>query len=551
MVAKIVPSDDIIRLDYPNKVNEGDMRRPTKPAELKEKFKSLNKIPFRQSCVVEVLFKFYPREVLLTQLKEAVRDSQGPQQFKTNIGILQKKGAIGLKTKNGKTYVKLSKPAYLRLLDYNKKQRRIEQPFLIRDEKSIAFAVQPKLENNRKNGKNGNVSSVHRWYGYLEAFSSDLVRTKIKEYDINNKKIVFDPFCGSGTVLVDACMLGIPSVGVDANPAMIKISEIKTSLDVKPKEFGEQAKKVVKKIRKNMAEQLKVDQCPPLRRMPDMERRSWFDEFTLKKVDYAWNEIITIKNKEIKGLFELALITTLRKCSNVQFAPGTSFYPYREKPSFLATYWKKLTDMYFDLKEVKDLKRENTELIVDDSRFLAKLDPSYKFDFLITSPPYPNDLEYTAQTRLELYLMGVAKNMPDVLKIKKGLIVGSTKQVWKHSNNGNHIYHFETIKDVTGRIAEGLADKNWGFNYPKMVEEYFGDIYLHLKSTKPFLNVGAPALYVVGDQSIKGVLIPVADILGEIAQELGYSLEKIELYRIRRSTGQVSNLREKIVCLSA
>ena len=62
-------------------------------------------------------------------------------------------------------------------------------------------------------------------------------------------------------------------------------------------------------------------------------------------------------------------------------------------------------------------------------------------------------------------------------------------------------------------------------------------------------EMNARFLLVVGDQTIKGVYIPVCDILIEMANELGYSDAHKEWFRIRRSTGHNIDLPEEIVIL--
>jgi len=82
-----------------------------------------------------------------------------------------------------------------------------------------------------------------------------------------------------------------------------------------------------------------------------------------------------------------------------------------------------------------------------------------------------------------------------------------------------------------------------------MVREYFGDMYLCMKEFFPLLKSSSYFLLVVGDQTIKGVYIPVCDILIEMAAEIGYINCRKELFRIRRSTGHNIELPEEIVII--
>src|SRR3990172_3034545 len=53
---------------------------------------------------------------------------------------------------------------------------------------------------------------VHRLHPYLGKFVPQLVEIFLRKY---NPKFVCDPFCGSGTTLVEALALGIDSFGSD------------------------------------------------------------------------------------------------------------------------------------------------------------------------------------------------------------------------------------------------------------------------------------------------------------------------------------------------
>lgn len=206
--------------------------------------------------------------------------------------------------------------------------------------------------------------------------------------------------------------------------------------------------------------------------------------------------------------------------------------------------------MYNDLKSIqKHNHYGKSKLITDTCLNAANYINPNTIDFIVTSPPYPNDLEYTRQTRLELYLLDFVKSMDEVQQIKRKMVKGSTKLIFKESNSEKFAMKFEDVKIVSELIYEQTKEKNWGFDYPRMVREYFGDMYLCMKEFFDLMKDNANFLLVVGDQTIKGVYIPVCDILIKMAQEIGYKNCRKELFRMRRSTGHDILLPEEIVII--
>jgi hypothetical protein len=72
----------------------------------------------------------------------------------------------------------------------------------------------------------------------------------------------------------------------------------------------------------------------------------------------------------------------------------------------------------------------------------------------------------------------------------------------------------------------------------------------HLADLRAVLKPGAYLAYVVGDQaSYLRVMIRTGQLLGEIAQSLGYELDRIDLFRTRFATATRDMLREEVVVL--
>ena len=392
---------------------------------------------------------------------------------------------------------------------------------------------------------------IHKWYGYLEDFPYWLIEDKIKEYNVQKGCLVLDPFCGSGTTLVAANMLHIDAIGFDTNPLMAFVSEVKTTWDI---DLERLKKQIVFVTEKFLGEVKDLDHIAFLdkfiEKMPKKEINQWLSPILQREVSILKSIILNVKDEKSRKLLLLALSKSCFEASYVSLCPGTTFYPFREKGEFWDIFSETVIRMFDDLKLIQQYNHFGQSKVINDTCLNAqKYIDKNSVDFIVTSPPYPNDLEYTRQTRLELYLLDFVDSMADIQKLKRKMVKSSTKLIFKESDSAKAVQHFSEISYVADSIYQQTKDKNWGFDYPRMVREYFGDMYLCMREIYPLLTNGGHFLLVVGDQTVKGVLIPVGDILATLAKSIGYNNCRKELFRIRRSTNHRVPLPEEIVIL--
>lgn len=392
---------------------------------------------------------------------------------------------------------------------------------------------------------------VHQWYDYLEDFPFSLLEESIQKYDLKRGKLVLDPFCGSGTTLVSSNFFGLNAIGIDANPLMCFVSQAKTTWDIQIDELQNIFKNITTRFieiaRDIRHYQFKNDFLDV---MPKRELNQWINERMQKEVALMKDLIQKVNCEKIRRLLLVILGKSAFDSSYVALCPGTTFYPHRQKEPFFNVFCKKMAQVYKDLETIQRFDNYGKTKVFNRSALeTSSFIDEESIDFIITSPPYPNDLEYTRQTRLELYLLDFVKSMEDVQRLKRMMIKGSTKLIYKEDDFGSHVKKFQSIQDIADRIGEALSDKNWGFDYPRMIREYFGGMYISLKEFYKVMKKGSCNLQVVGDQTYKNIVIPVGKIFVELAKDIGYSDAHIELFRTRRSTTHEIPLPEEIVVI--
>jgi len=76
--------------------------------------------------------------------------------------------------------------------------------------------------------------AAHDWYRFVLSFSPHLFREYVQRFALDSDRRVLDPFCGTGITLVECKKLGIPSVGIEANPMAFFASQVKVDWGIDP-----------------------------------------------------------------------------------------------------------------------------------------------------------------------------------------------------------------------------------------------------------------------------------------------------------------------------
>ena len=119
----------------------------------------------------------------------------------------------------------------------------LEQKFDVHDE----VALFSKLVNFSKNKD----TPYHGWFKYREGFSHVLIKELLERSGIGQDEYVLDPFCGSGTTVVEAALNGYSGIGIDINPMSAFIS------DVKCRSYTDEEVTTILKLTKTLVELLK------------------------------------------------------------------------------------------------------------------------------------------------------------------------------------------------------------------------------------------------------------------------------------------------------
>lgn len=322
--------------------------------------------------------------------------------------------------------------------------------------------------------------------------SQNILKILNKHIKINT---LFDPFMGSGTVLVEGMLDNIPQVyGTDLNPLAVLMSKVKTTLlsieqltiidDFKSKlkyiqsktnncadEFenyikntlnlditakkgwGDNADKYIREYFKNKNISFNFQSFKNL--------GFWFTPRTIILLQTIKDLIIKIQDTSVKNFVLLVFSETVRIVSNTR---NGEFKLFRMKQEKVAIFRPDVFEEFFKILDRNVLKMQHFAAVCknskskvtinfDDTRKLDTI-PDNSIDLVITSPPYGDSrttVAYGQFSRLSLQWLDLNyTTQKDVVVIDKNLLGGKPythKEQW-------HFLGSKTLVDTLEKIAQ-------------------------------------------------------------------------------------------------
>lgn len=432
-------------------------------------------------------------------------------------------------------------------------------------------ALQPVRENNKLRAED---YSVHDWYRFVLSYPPHLVRDYLTRFRVDSSTTVLDPFCGTGTTLVECRKLGIGSVGIEANPMPSFACRVKLDWDVDPDDLLRHAQKIAEIATDRLEDEglpeggdLPLFDAKPrklragtmLRTLPqhleDLLLTDSISPVPLHRTLLLLDVLQEYKDKRLSGHERLALAKALVfSISNLDFGPEVGVGKAKSDVPAVTLWLHAVQGMVSDLRAVRKWPSAEGVVYHADARQMLRVLRPDSIDAVITSPPYPNEKDYTRTTRLESVLLGFIRSKQDLRALKQDLVRSNTRGVYVRDRDDLFVADHDGIQDIAEAIEERriALKKTSGFEklYARVTKLYFGGMARHLSELRSVLRPGAHLAYVVGDQaSYLRVMIRTGQLLASIAESLGYEVEGIDLFRTRLATATKEQLREEVVLL--
>jgi len=353
---------------------------------------------------------------------------------------------------------------------------------------------------------------THCFHTYPAMMIPQVAGRILDEFGKNNS-LLFDPYCGTGTSLVEANLRGINAIGTDINPLARLIAKVKTTiislklLDLYLKDFNDfvfSIRLCGRKIKPKIPNFKNIDY--------------WFKKETQYWLAVIKEYIEKINNKEIQDFFKVAFSETVREVSltrNSEFKLYRMTHKQIEKfnPDVLSIMIKKLIQNRNGMVEYVSIKKNKAVSQIYDFNTVYQIPenilPPHSIDIVVTSPPYGDSrttVAYGQFSRLSNQWLG----FEEINEVDKRSMGGTRKKEFKN-------FDFEPLDKVLLKIAE--IDKKRVYD----VISFYMNYEESIANVSKVVKVGGIVAYVVGNRRVKGIEIPNDEITKVFFERNGFT----------------------------
>lgn len=388
--------------------------------------------------------------------------------------------------------------------------------------------------------------ATHGIHPYKGKFYPQLAKSLMNISGVTSGGTIFDPFCGSGTTLLEGMLNGLVAYGCDMNPLAAKIATAKTAIFSVNRGITEHAIRSLLETLRQGKTRLKStrDQFDP-KVLSELD--NWFPARVLDKLEWALSQIRLYGDQTIVDFCEVVLSSVIREVSQqdptdlrirrrkdpLTDAPVIELFAERLEAQLarLTKYWSVAGRQPGPLHRPVVLQADSREKTT-----FARIGISAgSIDCVITSPPYATALPYIDTDRLSLMaIMGIESSVRSGLEEN---LTGSREIRRKNREQFEdelmtaaafNLLPKPVVLALRKLLAANRASEV-GFrreNMAALLWRYFLDMRANLENVAEILRPGAPAYYVVGDSRTQAgdswVPIKTCQHIAEIAEMVGF-----------------------------
>ena len=372
-------------------------------------------------------------------------------------------------------------------------------------------------------GKVGNRDvSTHWLHSYPAKMFHRIPQQILSALDRNGDAVVLDPFCGSGTVLIEAALRGNDAIGIDINPLARLLTKVK-STQLPTRELHRLSDLLLARAR-----------TYPVSNLNDEILDFWFKREAQVPLFQLRRAIYDIRNPTYRNFFLITFSSIIRRCSladptipppvrlsQARIHKGNA--RYRRHFALAQTLTSQTVYDHFYTALSNNIRRigqlnlcpnlGRIRVLESRTEAAATTLPRHSVDLILTSPPYCGAQKYVRTVRLELYWLGY--NKLEIAAVDRKTL--GTERISKARDidpllNGN-VRQDALVRDV------------WDKNPVRatMLSAYFHYLERFLRECHRVLRPTGDAFVTLGTSHVAEVRVDMADYFSRLAEDIGFT----------------------------
>lgn len=393
---------------------------------------------------------------------------------------------------------------------------------------------------------------------------------------------LFDPFSGSGTVLVEGLLSGIPNVvGNDINPLALFLAKVKTTqLDISMLQSA--TNKLLDSIRSRYEQYiLQIDSVDDVLtnayeldltakhgwgdnaphylteyceknnvdiNVPSFKNIGyWFKPRVILLLQIIKDEINKIEDNNMRNFAFVAFSESIRLVSNRR---NGEFKMFRMPPVKVAKFvpdvikefstilQRNIEKMNAFVEACSDTGANSKVTIFQNNATVLQDVLNESIDLVVTSPPYGDSrttVAYGEYSRLSLQWLGIDNlSEKEIMGIDKSLMGGA-----KFRNGFEYTIPSQSLRESLFRIKDKDLERAGD------VYSFYNDLKNSIKAVSEKTKIGGYHFWVVGNRTVKGELLKTDVIITEIADSYGlehvYTIDRNIINKVMPSLNSPTN----------
>jgi hypothetical protein len=237
---------------------------------------------------------------------------------------------------------------------------------------------------------------THGFHAYPARMHPAIARVVLRELSLGPKSEVLDPFCGSGTVAVEAMVAGWKSLGSDLDPLALRLARVKTERrsERERERFLDRCAAVAKASERRVRDRVDV------RAQLSAQERAWYDVHVLKELAGLLEELRAVEpeadRRALELLFSAIVVKFSRQRAETAARTGGKHIRKGLPTEFFLRKGQELARCWADLEAEVPRSHPAPRFVLSDARKLPHtLGAEYYCDLILSSPPYGGTYDYS------------------------------------------------------------------------------------------------------------------------------------------------------------